>query len=122
MISDLMLQSASGSTKATGLVSALTSVPTALGAISTGEWSAVAVGAAVTGITAVFAVVGLIRDKRNADLHQQVADLLNENREERKHRKAAEDLSDQWERRLHRAERKLDELGGTPDPDSESHP
>lgn len=117
-----IIETASNATRATGALSVLASIPTAMGAISTGEWSAVAVGASVTGITAVFAVVGLIKDKRNADLRSQIDDLVKENREERHQRKAAEELSDQWERRLHRAERKLDELGGTPDPDSETHP
>lgn len=122
MDTEQILNTASSATRATGALSLLTSIPTTLGAISTGEWSAVAVGAAVTGITAVFAVVGLIKDKRNADLRNQIDDLIRENKEERLRRKQAEDLNDQWERRLHRAERKLDELGCTPDPDSETQP
>lgn len=117
-----VLDTASNATRATGVLSVLASVPTAAGAIATGEWTAIAVGAAVAGITGVFAVVGLIKDKRNADLRDQIEDLVKENREERHVRKAAEDLSDQWERRCHRAERQLAELGGTPDPDSDQHP
>ena len=117
-----ILDTASNVTKATGTLSAIAGVPTVLGAVSTGEWSAVAVGASVTGITAVFAVVGLVKDKLRADQRDQIDELIKENREERKLRKAAEDLSDQWERRFHRLERKVDELGGTPDPDSEVQP
>ena len=101
---------ASATTKASGLLGVLTGLPTTLAAYNTGEWSAIAVGASVTGICGVFAVVGLLRDKQTDALRRQIVELIADAARERTRRKEAEETSDSWERRVHRIEAELDEV------------
>lgn len=100
----------SATTKLSGLLGFVTAVPTTFAAVATGEWSAVAAGAAVTGIASVFAVIGVFRDKQIALLNRQIADLTSESQKQRDMRKAAEDLSDTWERRFHKIEGEMSDL------------
>lgn len=113
---------ASGTTKTSGAVGLLTGLPTAAGAIATGEWTAVAVGAAITGIAGVFAVIGFLHDKQIAALHKEIADLIEDGREQRTRRKAAEEMSDTWERRLHRLEGQIGESAERTPPDGYKAP
>lgn len=94
-------------TKASGLLALIFGLPTTIAAGETGEWSAVAFGAAVTGISGTYALIGFFRDQVVKAKNKQIDDLAAALEAERAKRKAAEDISDTWERKAHRLQGEL---------------
>lgn len=101
-------------TKASWAVAMLVGLPTTLATVETGQWSAMAVGAAVSGIAGIYAIVGLLRDKVIAAKDKQISELAAAAEAERARRKTAEEQSDDWERVAHRLEGELSIYRGRP--------
>ena len=72
-LGDMATSALSGKTLMAGATSALASIPTAIAAASTPEsWTAIATGAAVSGIAAVVFLTGVIKDKGRAAVREEL--------------------------------------------------
>ena len=81
-LGDVVSNAISGKTIAAGVTSALTSIPTAIAAVSTPEsWTAIATGAAVSGIAAVVFIAGVVKDKGRAAVREELDFIRSRNTE-----------------------------------------